>query len=92
MHDASTPPHFDRAGQADPEEVMALTLAAILRRERLRQGLTLREIHERVKISHGHVSRVERGVSVPTIIVLSRWCKALNVRLTDVLRKAAGEE
>jgi ribosome-binding protein aMBF1 (putative translation factor) len=92
MHDASSPPSPDRAGSADPEEAAVLAIAAMLRRERLRQGLTLRELKQRMRVSHGHISRVERGVSLPTILVLARWCKALNVRLADVWQKASGEE
>lgn len=63
-----------------------------LRQERLRRGLTLKQIESRVGISATHLSDIERGKCSPTVGVLDKLAKALETRsalLLDTLTAAA---
>lgn len=48
------------------------------RLERIRQGLTLRQLAEKSGLSATHLSKIERGVSSPTVRVVHRIASALN--------------
>lgn len=64
-------------------------LGDVLRRHRLRQGRTLREVSAAARISLGYLSEVERGQKEASSELLIAICDALGVRLADVLRDAA---
>jgi len=51
-----------------------------LRQERLRRGLTLKQIESRVGISATHLSDIERGKCSPTVGVLDKLARALETR------------
>lgn len=72
-------------------------LGRALKAERIRLGLTLRELAERVGTeSHEWISAIEHGRRRPSIDVLDRLAVALGLRLVveawfePVRRKAAG--
>ena len=63
-----------------------------LRQERLRRGLTLKQIESRVGISATHLSDIERGKCSPTVGVLDKLARALETRsalLLDALASPA---
>ncbi len=60
--------------QREPE---VLHLGKRIRRERTRQGLSLKEIEKRAGISPTHVSEIERGRSSPTVGALVKIAQAL---------------
>jgi transcriptional regulator with XRE-family HTH domain len=62
-----------------------------LRRTRLDQGKTLREVAEAAGVSIGHLSEVERGRKEPSSEVLAAICNALGLDLVDLLRAAQWE-
>lgn len=74
--------------------------AAILRRARLRAGLTLRALAARAGTSHSTLAAYERGRKVPSVETLARIVRAagfeLGVELTPALggsdRAARGRE
>src|SRR5437667_7165891 len=66
-------------------------LGDALRRLRLRQGRTLREVSEGARVSLGYLSEVERGQKEASSELLASICTALGVRLSDVLRQVSEE-
>ena len=63
----------------------------VLRRARVEQGRTLREVSDSARVSLGYLSEVERGRKEASSELLSAICGALDVPLSRVLSDA-GEE
>ena len=66
-------------------------LGDVLRRQRQRQGRTLREVSSSARVSLGYLSEVERGQKEASSELLSSICKALGVPLSHVLREVADQ-
>ena len=64
-------------------------LGDVLRRLRLRQGRTLREVSASARVSLGYLSEVERGQKEASSELLSAICSALGIPLSQVLREVA---
>ena len=60
-------------------------LGDVLRRQRLRQGRTLREVSANARVSLGYISEVERGQKEASSELLAAICSALDVPLSVVL-------
>lgn len=60
----------------------------VLRRARMSQGRTLREVSDSARVSLGYLSEVERGRKEPSSELLNAICDALEVRLSTVLTDA----
>lgn len=63
----------------------------VLRRARVEQGRTLREVSDDARVSLGYLSEVERGRKEASSELLGAICGALEVPLSRVLTEA-GEE
>jgi transcriptional regulator with XRE-family HTH domain len=63
-------------------------LAAILRSERERLGLSMNAVAERAGLSQPMVSLVERRLRQPTLDTLLRISVALEVDLADLIQRA----
>src|SRR3954467_13836268 len=63
----------------------------VLRRHRLRQGRTLRDVSAAAQVSLGYLSEVERGRKEASSELLAAICTALDVSLADVLREVSGD-
>ena len=61
-------------------------LGSTLRGHRLRQRRTLRDVSGAARVSLGYLSEVERGQKEASSELLASICRALGVRLSDVLR------
>ncbi len=61
-------------------------LGSVLRRTRLRQGRTLREVSADARVSLGYLSEVERGQKEASSELLVAICAALEVPQSEVLR------
>src|SRR2546425_9216009 len=66
-------------------------LGDALRRLRLRQGRTLREVSASARVSLGYLSEVERGQKEASSELLSAICEALGVRMSEVMREFSDE-
>jgi transcriptional regulator with XRE-family HTH domain len=66
--------------------VLRTLLGEALRTTRLRQHRTLREVSAIAQVSLGYLSEVERGQKEASSELLASICRALGVRLSDVLR------
>ena len=64
-------------------------LGDALRRLRLRQGRTLREVSASARVSLGYLSEVERGQKEASSELLAAICSALNTPLSQVLREVS---
>jgi transcriptional regulator with XRE-family HTH domain len=64
-------------------------LGDVLRRLRLRQGRTLREVSASARVSLGYLSEVERGQKEASSELLSAICTALETPLSSVLREVS---
>ncbi|MGV0851459.1 transcriptional regulator ClgR [Mycolicibacterium phlei] len=63
----------------------------VLRRARVEQGRTLREVSDTARVSLGYLSEVERGRKEASSELLNAICGALDIPLSRVLADA-GEE
>lgn len=66
-------------------------LGDVLRRQRQRQGRTLREVSSSARVSLGYLSEVERGQKEASSELLSAICDALDVRMSELMREVSGE-
>ncbi|MEU1607939.1 helix-turn-helix domain-containing protein [Micromonospora matsumotoense] len=66
-------------------------IGGVLRRVRLRQGRTLREVAAAAGVSLPYLSEVERGRKEASSEVLAAICRALGIHLSDLLEEARDE-
>jgi transcriptional regulator with XRE-family HTH domain len=66
-------------------------LGDALRRLRLRQGRTLREVSAAARVSLGYLSEVERGQKEASSELLASICGALGAPLSQVLREVSDQ-
>jgi len=69
--------------------VLRTLLGEALRTTRLSQERTLREVSSAARVSLGYLSEVERGQKEASSELLASICRALGVRLSDVLREVS---
>ncbi|SNQ49820.1 Helix-turn-helix protein [Frankia canadensis] len=62
-----------------------------LRRRRLTQGRTLRDVADAARVSMPYLSEIERGLKEASSEVLAAICRALHVRLADLLDEVRQE-
>jgi transcriptional regulator with XRE-family HTH domain len=73
-------------GSGDPDELYLKRVLIKLRDERVSRGLTLRDLEKVMGVSNAHLSRAERGLCEPGVVVLRRWCRALGLEFESVCR------
>jgi len=66
-------------------------IGAALRRIRLDDGRTLREVASSANISMPYLSEIERGRKEPSSEILAGICAALGLTLVDLLNEVTGE-
>src|SRR5690349_9726413 len=66
-------------------------LGDVLRRLRVRQSRTLREVSTLARVSLGYLSEVERGQKEASSELLASICGALGVPLSQVLREVSDQ-
>jgi transcriptional regulator with XRE-family HTH domain len=64
-------------------------LGDVLRRLRIRQGRTLREVSASARVSLGYLSEVERGQKEASSELLAAICAALDTPLSQVFREVS---
>jgi len=67
-------------------------IGAALRRIRLDDGRTLREVSSAANISMPYLSEIERGRKEPSSEILAGICAALGLTLVDLLQEATFEQ
>ena len=71
-----------------PEPPLRVLVGAVLRRHRERQGRTLRDVAESARVSVPYLSEVERGRKEASSEGLAAVCRALGLRLVDLVGDA----
>ncbi len=71
--------------------ILRSVLGEELRRLRLDQGRTLRDVSSSARVSLGYLSEIERGQKEASSELLAAVCSALDVRLSSVLRSVSLE-
>ncbi|HVV29999.1 MAG TPA: helix-turn-helix transcriptional regulator [Mycobacteriales bacterium] len=66
-------------------------LGAQLRRHRLAQRRTLRDVSGRARVSLGYLSEIERGHKEASSELLASICDALDVELSSILRDTSDD-
>ena len=66
-------------------------LGDVLRRHRVRQSRTLRDVAAAARISLGYLSEVERGRKEASSELLASLCQALGISLADVLAEVSAD-
>jgi transcriptional regulator with XRE-family HTH domain len=85
----TTRPHPLAAGAGRvPEPPLRVLVGAILRRHRERQGRTLRDVADVARVSVPYLSEVERGRKEASSEVLAAVCRALGLRMVDLVGEA----
>src|ERR687890_51926 len=74
-----------------PMILLRRLLGDVLRRQRQRQGRTLREVSSSARVSLGYLSEVERGQKEASSELLSAICDALEVRMSEVMREVSDD-
>lgn len=78
----------DRPRPRTAEPPLRVLVGAILRGHRERQGRTLRDVAEDARVSVPYLSEVERGRKEASSEVLAAVCRALGLRLVDLVGEA----
>lgn len=74
-----------------PEPLLRLLVGATFRRRREEQRRTLADVAADARVSIAYLSEIERGRKEPSSEVLVAVCRALGMRLADLLVEAADE-
>ena len=70
----------------DPDVDRLLRIVSVLHSERIYKGLTLRKLSKMMGVDFTHLSRSERGLTQPGLVVLLRWCRALDLEIETLFR------
>lgn len=70
---------------AAPEGLLRSHIGSALRRARIAQGLTLRQLSRSASVSLGYLSEIERGQKEASSELLASICSALSLALPNLL-------
>jgi len=73
------------------EPLLRRLVGAVLRERREAQGRTLRDVADAARVSVAYLSEVERGRKEASSEVLGAVCRALGMRLVDLVGAAHAE-
>ncbi|MFF7770007.1 helix-turn-helix domain-containing protein [Streptomyces massasporeus] len=88
---SGTPPRQAPPAPAAKEPLWRDLVGDVLRRERLAQERTLKDVADEARISMPYLSEVERGRKEASSEVLAAAAHALGLGLGDLLTRAQGE-
>lgn len=71
------------------ERSLRASLARALRQARHAHGLTQRALAARAGVGEKYLSRIERGLVTPSVLVVSRLAAALKLRVEDLVAAPA---
>lgn len=75
----------------DDDPLLRDLIGGVLRRARLEQGRTLREVAETAQVSLPYLSEIERGRKEPSSEVLAAVYRALGLQLIDLVGDVRAE-
>ena len=71
------------------QDALAKAVGRAIAYQRQQRGMTQEEVAERLQIGMEAVSRMERGIVVPTIVRLAELAQIFECELTDLLRETS---
>ncbi|MCR6737294.1 helix-turn-helix domain-containing protein [Aeromonas dhakensis] len=71
------------------QDTLAKAVGRTIAYQRQQRGMTQEEVAERLQIGMEAVSRMERGIVVPTIVRLAELAQIFGCELTDLLRETS---
>ena len=80
-----------RTRTVTPEMLLRRLIGAVLRRTRLAQGRTLRDVAAAAKVSMAYLSELERGRKEVSSEILAAICRALHLTLAELLDQVRDE-
>lgn len=80
-------PYYMR--KVDVPQLVSREVAHLLRRERLRRGMSMTKVAEQSGLSRQMISYIEQGMRNPTLDTLLRITIALNVDLPKLIKRAS---
>jgi transcriptional regulator with XRE-family HTH domain len=83
------PPPVTGSGRLESEEDLAPAVGVNLRRLRIKRGLSLARLAERSGVSRAMLSQIELGRSAPTITLLWKVARALDVTFSALIARPA---
>ena len=72
-------------------EIIFTALAKVLRTEREKQGKSIRLLADEYDIQKSLISRLENGINEPKLISLWTICEALDIPLSEIIKRAESE-
>ena len=73
----------------DAARVISLQVVRLLKKERIRRGISMNRLAQRSGLSQSMVSLLEREMRTPTLDTLLRIAAALDVDLSKLLKQAS---
>jgi len=68
-----------------------VALGRVLAKARAKTGLSQEQLAEQASMHRTYVSQIERGLKSPTLPVLFKICKTLDIPVSSLLRKVEAE-
>jgi transcriptional regulator with XRE-family HTH domain len=75
----------------DPDMELVYRIVSILHQARLERKMTLRVLGEKSQLNFSHLGRAERRATQPSLMILLKWCRALDLKFERVLKQALKE-
>ena len=66
--------------------VVKMHIEILLKQIRQEKGMTLTKLSERSGVSTSHISDIENNYKMPSLIVMVKLAKALDVGITDLYK------
>ena len=76
----------DPAHQRPAENALEVAIGRQVRKYRKQLNLSIAELCKMTRLSHGMVSKIENGITSPSLSTLSALSRALNVPVTALFR------
>jgi len=74
----------------NPKNADILKLGEKLRALRQREGLTVRQLGERLGVDHSHITKIERGENIPSLPLALKMADLFSVSLDQLARDEIG--
>lgn len=73
-----------RTGYTICGDSVEIKLVILVKKRRVENGMSLRKLEAVSGVSRNYISEVERGLSIPSILVLCKLGKAMGIPVTDL--------
>lgn len=71
-----------------PDEMVWRSMVVSLREIRVARRISIRTLAQKIIVNPAHLSRMERGGTIPSVILAFRWCRALCIEFGPLYHSA----